>query len=234
MKPIATLILLLVVGFQLLADEKKAAPTKQPATEQVKEPELSAPKTLVEAHEQLEKLLPKEELAKIDVMKTQDEMIIYHFDLGMSIRNAWGLWGGGPLAQQMKKLGFNHPDGMSSAILETFWCRRHNKDYKVWFQEQAAYSAAFLKASAVPPESAKDTKDGSEVDWRMSLHADSAEKKPRQIHVGKSKKTGRWLAYEYDKGVYEPDAPLLRRIEDREKPDLSDPFAPSEKKPIAK
>ena len=234
MKRLATLFLLLFIGCQSFADEKKAAPAKQPAKEQPEEAEVPPPKTLVEALEQLEKLLPNEELAKIDAMKKPDEMIEYHFSLGMSIRNAWGLWGGGPLAQQMKKLGINHPDSMSSAILEAFWCRRHNKDYKVWFQEQAAYNAAYLKASAAPPKSAKYTKDGSDVDWRMSLDADSDEKKPRLIHVGKSKKTGRWLAYEHDKGVYEPGAPLLKRIADSEKPAPTDPFAPSEKKPITK
>ncbi len=231
MKRIATLILLLVAGFQLLADEAKPTPTEPPANEEANEPELPAPKTLEEAHEQLEKLLPKEELEKIDAMKTADEMIEYHFSLGMSLRNAWGLWGDGPLTQHMKKLGIQHPDGMSSTILGTFWCRRHHKDYKVWLQEQEAYAAAMKKAFADPPKSAKDPKDGSKVDWSKTFDGDSDEKKPRMIHAGKSKKTGRWLAYEYDKGVYEPDAGLLKRITD---PDPSDPFAPSEKKPTTK
>jgi hypothetical protein len=86
-------------------------------------------------------------------------------------------------------------------------------------------------AAANPPETAKDPKDGSAVDWNMSFGADSEDKTPRLIHVGKSKKTGRWLAYEYDKGVYEPDAALLKRITDSE---TSDPFAPEEKKPTSK
>lgn len=223
MKRIATLILLLAVGSQLCAEEKKAAPAKQPAKEQAKEAKAPPPKTLEEAHQQLEKLLPKEELAKIDAMKSEDDMIEYHFGPGMGMRNGWGLWGDGPLAQHMNKLGFHHADDMSGVILETFWCKRHKKDFRL--KERAAYYKAYWKAAADPPEAAKDPKDGSEVSWNMSFGAGD-DKLPRQIHVGKSKKTGRWLAYEYDKGVYEPDAALLKRITDS---NSSDPFTPSEK-----
>lgn len=227
MKPIVILVLLLAVASQLGAEERAARPAKQPGNEKAREAKEPPPKTLEEAHQQLEKLLPKEDLAKIDSMKTEGEMIEYHFGLGMSMRNTWGLWGGGPLAQSMNNLGFHHPDDMSGVILETFWCRRHKQDFRL--KERAAFYAAYWKAAADPPETAKDPKDGSEVDWNMSLGAGD-DKRPRQIHVGKSKKSGRWLAYEYDKGVYVPDAALLKRITDSFS---SDPFAPNEK-PTAK
>jgi len=227
MKRITTLILLLAASSSSLADEKKAAPEKQPAQVQATKAEAPPPKTLEEAHQRLEKLFPKDELAKIDAMKSESEMIEYHRGLGMRMRNEWGLWGGGPLAQHMSKLGFHHPDDMSGVILETFWCKRHNKDFRL--KERAAFSEAYWKAAANPPESAKDPKDGSKVEWNMSFGAGD-DKSPRQIHVGKSKKTGRWLAYEHDKGVYEPDAALLKRITDS---DGADPFAPKEK-PTAK
>jgi hypothetical protein len=226
MKRITILILLLVVGRQLCAAEK-AVPAKQLATEQTEKAQAPPPKTLEEAHQQLEKLFPKDELAKIDAMKSESEMIEYHFGLGMGMRNSWGLWGGGPLAQHMNKLGFHHPDDMSGVILETFWCKRHNKDFRL--KERVAFNEAYWKAAANPPETAKDPKDGSKVEWNMSLGAGD-DKSPRQIHVGKSKKTGRWLAYEHDKGVYEPDAALLKRIKDQES---ADPFGPDEK-PITK
>ncbi len=226
MNRIVTLIFLLVVGGQC-ADGQKAATTKQAPKVQAKKVETLPPKTLEEAHQQLEKLFPKDELVKIDGMRNESEMIKYHRGLGMGIRNEWGLWAGGPLAQHMNNLGFHHPDDMSGVILETFWCKRHNKDFRL--KERVANSAAYWKAAAHPPETAKDPKDGSKVDWNMSLGAGDA-KTPRQIHVGKSKKTGRWLAYEHDKGVYEPDGALLKRIKDSES---SDPFGPDEK-PITK
>lgn len=201
MKRIATLILLLAVGSHLCADEKKAAKAKQPAKEQAKDAEAPPPKTLEEAHQQLEKLLPKEELAKIDAMKSEDDMIEYHFGLGMGLRNSWGLWGAGPLAKHMNKIGFHHPDDMSGVILRTFWCKRHEKDFRL--KERAAYYDAYWKAEAAPPTTAVDPSDGSAIEWRGSTSIDDP-KAPRAIHHGKSKKTGRALDYEIGKGVFVP------------------------------
>ncbi len=226
MKRIVTFIWVLAVVSPLVVGEKKLAPTTQPDKEQVKEKQLPAPKTLDEAHGQLEKQFPKKELAKIDAMKTEDEMIEYHFGLGMGMRNGWGLWGGGPLAQNMNKLGFHHPDDMSGVILRTFWCKRHKKDFCL--KERAVYYAAYWKAAAEPPETAKDPKDDSVVEWVRSLGFDDG-KNPRQIHFGKSQKTGRWLVYEHDKGVYVPDAALLKRGMDND-PNFTPP-AQNEKPP---
>jgi hypothetical protein len=82
--------------------------------------------------------------------------------------------------------------------------------------------------------SARDPKDGSEVVWKMGFSSGLDEKTPRQIHVGWSKRTGRWLAYEHDKGVYEPDAALLKRITELAKPDPRDPFALEDARPEVK
>ncbi|MFO1485208.1 MAG: DUF6794 domain-containing protein [Verrucomicrobiaceae bacterium] len=167
------------------------------------------PTTLEEAHHELEHKLPKTELAKIDAMKSEKEMIKYHFGPGMWMRNQWGLWGGGPLAKHMNKLGFTHPDDMSGTILETFWCKRHGKDFRL--QERAAYYADYWKASEDPPSSTRDPRDRSRIDWRGSIDLGSSIPR-RIIHAGKSQKTGRWLAYEHDKGVYVPDASLSQRF----------------------
>jgi hypothetical protein len=173
-----------------------------------------APTTLEEAHRQLEILLSKEELAKIDAMKSEDEMVKYHLELGMGLRNEWGLWQNSPLYEHLHKLGFTHPDDMSGVILETFWCKRHGKDFRL--EERAAHYAAYWKSAADPPKTAKDPEDGSSIVWFYSF-LDRIEKNNRYIHVGKSEKTGRWLAYEYDKGVYVPATELQKRISDSEK-----------------
>jgi hypothetical protein len=212
MRPIIS-ILMLAVCLCSCTDGKKAAEALA-AQEAAKETELPPPATLEEAHEQLERLLPPGELAKIDAMRSEDEMIKYHRGIGMGMRNGWGLWKGGPLAKHMNKLGFYHPDDMSGVILETFWCKRHKKEFRL--KERAAYYEAYWKAVKDPGETAKDPRDGSAVDWNMSFGAGD-DKTPRQIHVGKSKATGRWLAYEYDKGVYVPDdEELLKQIEEGE------------------
>jgi hypothetical protein len=167
------------------------------------------PATLEEAHCLLERQLPQEELAKIDAMKSEDEMIEYHFGLGMGMRNGWGLWAGSPLAQHMRKLGFAHPDDMSGVILETFWCKRHGEAFRL--KERAEYYAAYWKAVADPPETIKDPNDGSRIEWSFSFGAGEMTT-PRMIHIGRSERTGRWVAYEFDKGVYSPDPELLIRI----------------------
>ena len=175
------------------------------------------PRTLEEAHQQLENLFSKEELAKIDAMKSDKEMAGFHLSAGLAIRNQWGLLGGSPLANNLWKMGFTHPDDMVDLILQTFWCRRHDKNMHL--EDRADYCQACWKAAADPPGTARDPADQSEIEWKLTFDASTAER-PRKIHVGRSKKTGRWLAYEINKGVYIPDAALEQRI----KTLASDPF----------
>ena len=69
-----------------------------------------------------------------------------------------------------------------------------------------------------PPEGLTDPRDGSKIDWENYLK-DGDDKNPRAIWFGKNTKTGRWMVYEYDKGVYEPDPELSKRIIDSKKAD---------------
>ena len=176
--------------------------------------EPAVPATLAEAHLQLEREFPKEGLAKIDAMKSEDEMIMFHRGFGMGMRNRWGLWKGGPLAKHMNELGFTHPDDMSGVILETFWCKRHGTEFRL--KERADYYARFWKGAADPPESAKDPQDSSEIEWAFSIGFGD-DKPPRRIHIGNNKKNGRMLAYEYDKEVYVPEKAILDHIAEFEK-----------------
>ena len=126
----------LLPGIALAQDEKPEASAEK---------EKKIPTTLAEAHAELERDFPAEELKKIDAMKSEDEMIEYHFGLGMGIRNSWGLWGGSPLSKHMQELGFTHADDMSGVILETFWCKRHGKPFRL--KERAAEYAAYWEAA---------------------------------------------------------------------------------------
>ncbi|WP_193211303.1 hypothetical protein [Luteolibacter marinus] len=110
-------------------------------------------------------------------------------------------------------------------------------------EEQTEVMREFLKetrrleeASGRPPryptEDHVDPHDGSRVDWQDFL-ASGEPPDRRVIWIGKSKNSGKWMAYEYGKGVYEADGTLLERIassqrsafENRVDPD-ADPFAP--------
>ena len=174
-----------------------------------KTPPTESPRTLEEAHEQLEKLFSKEDLARIDAMKSDKEMSEYALTVGVPLAHKWGLWGGSALANNLWSLGFSHPDDMATLILQTFWCQRHNRRFHL--EDRAEYFERYRKAVADPPETARDPADQSEIEWTHTFDA-SSEDTPRKIHVGRSKKTGRWLAYEYNKGVYVPDAHLVDRV----------------------
>jgi len=58
-----------------------------------------------------------------------DGAAMFHFGLGMWIRNNWGLWAGGPLGESMAKQGFMHPDDMSGAILTAYAARLRGEEY---------------------------------------------------------------------------------------------------------
>jgi len=129
------ILLLPLVGSKAWADD---ANSTDKATKRT-------PTTLAEAHSELERILPSEELAKIDAMKSEKDMIEYHFGLGLYIRNNWGLWRGSPLSKHLNELGFTHPDDMSAVILETFWCKRHGQPFRL--SERAAEFSAYWEAS---------------------------------------------------------------------------------------
>jgi hypothetical protein len=61
----------------------------------------------------------------------RDELVTTHHGLGRWIRNNWGLWEGGALADHMKSLGFTHPDDMSASIIREFWNRMNNKPSEI-------------------------------------------------------------------------------------------------------
>lgn len=82
-------------------------------------------------------------------------------------------------------------------------------------EEMSGYPAKY------PTEDATDPRDGSKIDWENFLNAED-DKDPRTIWYGRSKKTGRWMAYESDKGVYEPDQALSKRIIDSERAEEGD------------
>jgi hypothetical protein len=200
------LLPLLLAFFAIAAGHAQDA---EPARENPAEAEedIKIPSTLAEAHEELERLLPKDELAKIDAMKSEDEMSEYHFGAGMGMRNSWGLWGDSPLAKHMRSLGFTHADDMSSVILEAFWCKRHGKELRI--KERAADYRAYWQEQK-GPEVEVAPKGGGKINWIWRLEVPS---RPHGVlHVGMDLKTRHFICYEHKKGIYYPDGPTLERI----------------------
>ena len=91
---------------------------------------MSTPTNLEECFQQLEKILSEEDRQMfIEEDKTGEDMTIrFHSGLGRWIRNNWGLWAqSGPLYEQMKTLGLEHPDDMSGVILTSYWRSLHGR-----------------------------------------------------------------------------------------------------------
>ena len=82
------------------------------------------PKDLDTALQLLEKLLSPKDLKKI---KENFNMATYHMNLGMAIRNNWGLWSNSCLATWFKGVGIDHADDMSSIILNSLHRKLNDK-----------------------------------------------------------------------------------------------------------
>lgn len=85
------------------------------------------PANLSECWAELDRLLPEERKNKL--RDDENAVIEEHFGIGMSIRNAWGLWGGSELHEYIEALGreapgrysrFSHGDSKSGYILESY------------------------------------------------------------------------------------------------------------------
>ena len=204
--PATTLFLLFCILSAFAQAEDDPFAVVEP--EEANENQAVVPSTLAEAHALLEEQLAEEELRTIDAMKSEEEMIEYHFGAGMGMRNSWGLWGDSPLAKHLRELGFTHADDMSAVILETFWCKRHNKELRI--KERAEYYKAYWAENKWPDEKVVDPANDSEVHWSRGYEAEG--RPHRMIYIGRSKASGRILAFENPTGVYVPDEKLLKSL----------------------
>ncbi|MFZ1685684.1 MAG: DUF6794 domain-containing protein [Candidatus Zixiibacteriota bacterium] len=57
----------------------------------------------------------------------EDEMPRAHMNLGLWLRNNWGLWKGSRLSEWFNKHDIWHPDDMSGIILTSYWRHLHNR-----------------------------------------------------------------------------------------------------------
>lgn len=95
---------------------------------------LYIPKNLEDCFLELNKLLKTKDIEAIKNLKSKDELNLYHFGLGMWLRNNWGLWGGSRLQQYFFKKGIDHPDNMSGIILDYYydWLNGQNEKWKIF------------------------------------------------------------------------------------------------------
>jgi hypothetical protein len=115
---------------------------------------------------ELAKMLP---VTALQDMKscTEDDMILYHSNFGMGLRNDWGLWKGSRLSSYFHGLGIYHPDDMSGIILVSFWRHLHGKPLKV--QEQIHHYQEFWRGqkSAEEVEGLRVQRASNEIAQRI-------------------------------------------------------------------
>ncbi len=94
------------------------------------------PKDLEDCFSQLDTLLSVKIKTGIKVLKNKKETTKYHLGLGMTLRNRWGLWGGSRLQKYFLDRKVNHPDEMSSIILEYYhdWLNDNNEAWQKWIR----------------------------------------------------------------------------------------------------
>ena len=90
------------------------------------------PKNLEDCFIQLDKSLSDEDKQTIKQLVDKEETIQYHLNLGMCLRNSWGLWGGSRLQKYMLDKKIDHPDEMSAIIFEFYydWLNGKNDEWK--------------------------------------------------------------------------------------------------------
>lgn len=77
------------------------------------------PNNLAECFTELNRIFTRDQIKHFKAV-AEDELGKYHFGLGLSIRNTWGLWAGSQLAKYFNDIGVFHPDDMSAIIILSY------------------------------------------------------------------------------------------------------------------
>ncbi len=105
------------------------------------------PKNINECLTQLDNIISDSTKQKI-LQYSENEFIgLFHFSLGMYIRDKWGLWRGSDLSAYFNKLGVYHPDDMSGIIMRSYY--RYLKGMPINFIQQINKSREYIGLPAI-------------------------------------------------------------------------------------
>lgn len=90
------------------------------------------PRDLKDCFITLDSILSEEDKKAIKEFEDRYETIMLHHGFGTWLRNNWGLWSGSRLQQYFIERKINHPDSMSSVILEFYydWLNGENSEWE--------------------------------------------------------------------------------------------------------
>lgn len=179
--------------------------------------EILIPTTLEEVYQDLDRGLSeraKEILSKPSDLLTEEERHIAfftlgHFGLGMWMRNNWGLWSGGPLADHFHAMGIFHPDDMTGIIFKGYYARIDGEDFDL-AQEVKKYQQYWRQVSR--PKPMVDESTGHEIGI---LEEQVSHMLPDGtiVHVGEDKETRETWLYTQQRGWFRPAEGELEGIE---------------------
>ena len=97
------------------------------------------PKDLGECFLQLDQILPDIERKDMQALPRRTGMIRYHLDLGMWMRNNWGLHGGSRLQKYFRDRRITDPEEMSTIILYYYhdWLNGKKEAWQIWDKDPA-------------------------------------------------------------------------------------------------
>lgn len=158
---------------------------------------IGPPSTLDEAIAKLRQGLSPEDVAEIRT--SSEDMARYHLGWGMSIRNNWGLWSGGPLAQHFNAMGIDHPDDMSGIILASLWRDLNGQPRRV--EDQIAHYQQYWRDTA-HPEDATCPIHGTALTYRGA----NVGAEPRNwVHRYRCEGHSETWYWQTDRGFYRPE-----------------------------
>jgi hypothetical protein len=123
-----------------IARQEKKREIKEASLEMKKQLKLETingvyiPKNLGECFVELDKILKEIDKKEMQALPKREDMIEYHFSVGMRIRNDWGLWGSSRLQKYFSNKRIKHPDDMSGVILDFYhdWLNGKKETWKRW------------------------------------------------------------------------------------------------------
>lgn len=98
------------------------------------------PEDIEDCFDELNQMLPEELIDEIKE-KTEQDLIEYHFSLGILLRTIWNLWGESRLTEYFNNLEIFHPDDMSMIIITSYYRYLHDQPIKL--DEQIEYYLKF-------------------------------------------------------------------------------------------
>ncbi len=92
------------------------------------------PENLSQCFKQLDNMLGDNNIHEIKSKSETEFLTNSHFNIGLWIRNNWGLWQGSRLYYYFETKGISEPDNISSIILTSYY--RNIKGHKIKLEEQ--------------------------------------------------------------------------------------------------